>query len=369
MKLSTNLLAYAKSIQTSEATFHGALASDPDKAIPVPVTTKTVRGQISNYEKPGKNFKFEDANIQTIDYAAIPDGCDRLRIHFTLRVLPCSLSPIMVNDPEVGNELRRLAEGYRNRNGYVFLARRYLWNIANARWAWRNLTMCDSPVVRIEADEDRVSFDAAKIPTAAYPGADSMKTAILGDGSDAFDRIVRAFADALTGEGAPFVARVTFEGRIAAGMEVYPSQEFVRSEEKSKDVKGRVGRVLSSAHRPDGSRQATFHSQKVGAAIRSIDEWHRSPVYGRIAVPVNPYAGVIESGMALRHPSKERGSAPDLYRLLSNGDALIDCAETAQPFDDMDDDAGDLHFVIANLIRGGVFGIKEAGKNEKAGEE
>jgi hypothetical protein len=45
---------------------------------------------------------------------------------------------------------------------------------------------------------------------------------------------------------------------------------------------------------------------------------------------------------------------------MKRGPALLGNGRDGKPFADLDQDDGDLHFVMANLVRGGVFGLKEA---------
>jgi hypothetical protein len=74
--------------------------------------------------------------------------------------------------------------------------------------------------------------------------------------------------------------------RSYKGAEVWPSQEFV--EETQKKRNGReISRVLAAREsRADGIpvRYGYMHSQKIGNAIRTIDEWHGNAVFGAIPV-------------------------------------------------------------------------------------
>ena len=90
-----------------------------------------------------------------------------------------------------------------------------------------------------------------------------------------------------------------------------------------------------------------MHSQKIGNALRTIDTWYPDyqngdPRLGPIAV--EPYGSVTSQGKAYRQPVEKR----DFYHLLDNW--LLKDQPPAE---------GDQHFVMATLVRGGVFG--EAG--------
>jgi CRISPR-associated protein Csy3 len=116
---------------------------------------------------------------------------------------------------------------------------------------------------------------------------------------------------------------------------VFPSQELILDRGK-----GDKSRTLYCVNKTAG-----IHSQKLGNAIRTVDTWYPDDSdedMGPIAV--EPYGSVTTQGKAYRQPKQNA----DFYSLLDRW-VLKDEAP----------DAGNQHFVIATLIRGGVFG--EAG--------
>jgi CRISPR-associated protein Csy3 len=129
--------------------------------------------------------------------------------------------------------------------------------------------------------------------------------------------------------------QVTAFARIGAGQEVYPSQELIL--DKASSGKSKTLYVVSGV--------AGMHSQKLGNALRTIDTWHPDVAeLGPIAV--EPYGSVTTLGRACRRPVPDK---LDFYNLL-DGWMLKDKV----PAPDQQ------HFVMATLIRGGVFG--DAGK-------
>jgi len=364
MKLEANMLAFARSIQPSEAPFSAyPTGAGRGARVPVPVVEKSARGQISNYISGAKTFNIDKANLQTIDYAMVPPGCDRLLIEFSLLVTPMSRRPYATSDHAVMQHYEKLSEAYHGRGGYRFLAGRYLWNIANARWAWRNRYLLTEPLVELRAGADVVTFDPFKLSLESYPGWDMVCDAAVEGPREAVDRLRERFAAGLGEDDASFSCTCSIDAGVLPMMEVFPSQEM--PSEDTKRARDKVGRILSSIETFDAAgrpvRQATFHSQKVGAAIRHVDEWHGAAEMPGLAVAVNPYAGVIERGLALRPPRRgAAGGAADLYTLMKRGPALLGNGRDGKPFADLDQDDGDLHFVMANLVRGGVFGLKEA---------
>ena len=87
---------------------------------------------------------------------------------------------------------------------------------------------------------------------------------------------------------------------------------------------------------------ATIHSQKIGNAIRTVDNWYPDAAEtGPIAV--EPYGAVTTQGKAYRQPKAKT----DFYSLFDNW-MMKDIAPSSEQ----------QHYVMAVLIRGGVFGDK-----------
>lgn len=119
--------------------------------------------------------------------------------------------------------------------------------------------------------------------------------------------------------------------RLGAGQEVFPSQELVLDSNSSKS------RVLYQV-----AGIAGIHSQKIGNALRTIDTWH--PKVDELgAIAVEPYGSVTSRGVACRQPKEKL----DFYTLLDNW-----VTKGMKP------DVDQQHYVMAVLIRGGVFGEK-----------
>lgn len=123
--------------------------------------------------------------------------------------------------------------------------------------------------------------------------------------------------------------------QLGSGQEVFPSQELVR---ESGNEKYKKSKFLYSV-----DEVAAMHSQKVGNAIRTIDTWYPdAEAFGPI--PVEPYGSVTSRGVAYRQPKEKM----DFYSLLDGWILKNKIPDIEQQ-----------HFVVACLIRGGVFGEKE----------
>ena len=120
---------------------------------------------------------------------------------------------------------------------------------------------------------------------------------------------------------------------MGRGQEVFPSQELILN-------RGRGDKSRTLYHVND---IAAIHSQKIGNAIRTIDTWYPgADELGPIAI--EPYGSVTTLGKAYRQPKDKI----DFYTLL---DKWI--------IEDKEPSIENQHFVIAVLLRGGVFGEKE----------
>lgn len=302
----------------------------------IPVREKSVRGTISNRLKakdqdPAKvDAKIEDPNLQTVDVAALPHDADTLAVRFTLRVLAGAGTPSACNNAEYQKKLAQTVSGYVSEHGFDELAHRYACNLANGRFLWRNRIGAEEVEVVVSQmkegqPEKTWTFDALEQSTRDFTG--NAETRELG----------AVIAQALAGKQYLLLDVVAF-ARIGAGQEVFPSQELILDRSR-----GDKSKTLYSI---GDEKQAAIHSQKLGNALRTIDTWYPAPEDGDTLGPiaVEPYGSVTTQGTAYRQPKQK----VDFYNLLDNW--LL--KDQVPPVEQQ-------HFVMATLIRGGVFG--EAG--------
>ena len=129
--------------------------------------------------------------------------------------------------------------------------------------------------------------------------------------------------------------QVTAYVRVGAGQEVFPSQELILDKEKAGKSK-----TLYTVN-----KIAAMHSQKLGNAIRTVDTWYPDED-GLGPIAVEPYGSVTSQGKAYRQPKAKM----DFY---SQFDAWV--------LRDQVPEVTQQHYIIANLVRGGVFG--DSGKD------
>ena len=336
-KLTTaSVLAFERKLDPSDAVFHAGLWADRENAherarawAPIAIREKSVRGTISNRLKtkdqdPAKlDAAIENPNLQTVDVAALPADADTLKVQFTLRVLAGAGTPSACNSAPYQAKLLGTVKAYVDTNGFTELAQRYAANLANGRFLWRNRVGAESVQVLVEQlqggkAKNSWSFDALAHNLRALSAINS-EVKSLG----------QTIASGLAGTE-HVLLQVTAFVRMGAGQEVFPSQELILDKGASKKSKTLY----------DVQGVAAIHSQKIGNALRSIDTWYEgAEELGPIAV--EPYGSVTTQGKAYRQPKQKL----DFYTLLDNW--LL--KDQVPPLEQQ-------HFVMAVLIRGGVFG-------------
>lgn len=328
-----SVLAFERKLDPSDAIFRAGNWEEraaSERWTPITIKTKSVRGTISNRLKtkdqdPAKlDAAIENPNLQTVDVAALPADADTLKVQFTLRVLPGAGTPSACNSAEYQAKLQEVVQGYVQQHGFAELANRYAANLANGRFLWRNRQGAEEVEVQVALLKDGKpeqiwSFDALSLNLRSLDAIENEEIKALG----------AVIADGLAGQR-HVLLQVTAFVRMGAGQEVFPSQELILDKGK--------GSKSKTLYDVDGV--AAIHSQKIGNAIRTIDTWYEDAAeLGPIAV--EPYGSVTTQGKAYRQPKQKM----DFYSLLDNW-LLKDQVPPAEQ----------QHFVMAVLMRGGVFG-------------
>jgi len=335
-----SVLAFERKLDPSDALFSAGRWDDRSNGADWPAVTvreKSIRGTISNRLKtkeqdPAKlDASIQAPNLQTVDVATLPNDRDTLRARFTLRVLGGAGVPSACNNADYQERLQMTVQQYVAEQGFTELARRYAANLANGRFLWRNRVGAEEVEVEIRLlDQGEVtqewSFDAHGLSLRDFqaPAAVTEQLAALA----------AIIEKGLAGEGHVLLEVVAY-ARMGDGQEVYPSQELIL------DRGGQRGQKSKTLYTVD--EVAGMHSQKIGNALRTVDTWYSDTTdLGPIAV--EPYGSVTSQGKAYRQPKQKI----DFYNLLDN---WVLKGQTPS--------LGHQHFVMATLIRGGVFGEKE----------
>lgn len=322
-KLSTpSVLAFeAKLVPSDALMFAGNWSENSWEAIQV--GEKAVRGTISNRLKsalandPAKlDAEVCKANLQTVDIAALPHNADTLKLVFTLRVLSDLATPSTCNNPDYQTALAQKIQQYQSAQEFKELAIRYAFNIASARFLWRNRVGAENLKVVVTVQGETLEFNSQDYSLRELQADEKIK------------QLAQFIQKGLTQNHV--LLKVEAYSQLGEGQAVYPSQELVMG--------GGKGDKSKFLYQLDG--QAAMHSQKIGNALRTIDTWH-SAVDEVGPIAIEPYGSVTNRGAAYRQPKQKL----DFYNLLDGW--MIKDKEPA---------IEQQHYIMAMLIRGGVFG-------------
>ncbi|ALP53830.1 type I-F CRISPR-associated protein Csy3 [Candidatus Tenderia electrophaga] len=339
-----SVLAFERKLDPSDALFSAGAWGDQNNGHHWPAVTireKSVRGTISNRLKtkdqdPAKlDASIQAPNLQTVDVAMLPNDADTLRARFTLKVLGGAGTPSACNSADYQQQLQATVNGYVDQSGFGELAKRYAHNIANGRFLWRNRLGAEQVAVQVNHLKDGSVINSWEFNALDF----SLRNFSVPSNAEAdFKSLAGVIENGLAGKEYTLVEIVAYV-RVGDGQEIYPSQELILDRGSQKGQKSKTLYSVGEA----GSEVAAMHSQKIGNALRTIDTWY-DDVDGIGPIAVEPYGSVTSQGKAYRQPKQKI----DFYNLLDNW-----VLKGKEP------EEGHQHYVMATLIRGGVFGSSE----------
>ena len=312
---------------------------------------------------PGKPYEAQ-MNPQRVDKAVIDQqDAKTLVVRYRMIINANSLRPHTCNNMEIATMAMDFIQRYYALGGSQYLANRYISNILKGLWLHRNLEFRHEGEIRVKAwafgvDPFEFTYDGMSTFTdfSPIPGANPL-----------VDLMSRALDGNLKGaDGVPTPGFFDIEARISVcqGMTVYPSQILNMDEQ---------GKRLAYLATRQGERQAILHSQKVGNAIRRIDNWYVNPLLKEVeagnehfknlralmpkiadgtleleALPVEPLGIERRLNQAYR-----LALGTDLFSLLRTliHTTSVDLAS----INDFSKVKDDMHYLAACFIRGGLF--------------
>jgi len=321
MKL-PSMLAFERKLEVSDALMYagdweqlGQEGENKEKEWKkIPIIPRRNRSTQSAY-----NIKDEDKTKPNPvsadnDDANLPHDKDTLKVSFTLRVIGNVGEPFACNDPGFEKAIRQKVDAFKG-EGLRELSFRYAHNIASGRFLWRNRVCADNVQVQVKLSDNDTLLD--------FNGYHFPLNDFFAKRDDApLQQLAEAIFTGLNSNNDFVLLSVDAYVRLGKGQHVFPSQEMNVGEKK---------KVLFQL---DGC--AALHNVKIGNAIRTIDDWYDNAEF---PIAVEPYGSVTQRGNAYRKTKKEG----DLYSLM------IDWVN------DKEIDIGHRCFLLANLIRGGVF--------------
>ncbi|GIU22452.1 CRISPR-associated protein Csy3 [Shewanella hafniensis] len=329
-----SVLAFEKKLVVSDGYMYGTSWAERSKVIPLALQEKSVRGTISNRLKPAikndpakLNAEVEKANLQKVDACALAPEHDTLNVQFTIKVLGGITEPSACNNALFKQSYRAAAVSYIENQGFTELARRYATNLANARFLWRNRVGAENIEVQVRATNRSIdqswTFDATQFSTKHFDSNDAQ-----------INTLATHIATVLSSEDDFLLLDINCFAKVGRAQEVYPSEELVL--DKGKGEKSKILYHVNDL--------AAMHSQKLGNALRTIDTWYpefTDPETSAGPIAIEPYGAVTNLGKAYRTP-KDKQDFYSFFDVWARGEKLSRVE--------------DEHYVMAVLVRGGVFG-------------
>lgn len=321
------VLAYERKLETSDALMFAGNWGDTDN----PTVTDWQVIEITKRQNRSTQsaFGIDDAKksqpnpvSSDSDDANLPHGTDTLKVSFSLRVIGNVGNPFACDDPGFEEAIKNRMAEYKKEDGMKTLAFRYAYNIANGRFLWRNRVCANKILITVRKDESApMTFNSYDF---------SLKDFKKNAGNTDLAKLTEIIYAGLNGDGNTFsFIEVDAYVKLGNSQHVFPSQEMNMGEKKKVLFKLAV----------NGKDCAAIHNVKVGNAIRTIDDWYSNAEF---PIAVEPYGSVTQMGQAYR---KTKGDG-DLYSLMINWVNENTVSANAK------------NFIVANLIRGGVFGGK-----------
>jgi CRISPR-associated protein Csy3 len=329
-----SVLAFDRKLEPSDALMFSGCWSDlgdDKKWSSIELFERRNRAVKSNFKQEVLDDEDElqkqitEANLSWGDDAALNHNNDTLKVSFSLRVIAGIAKPSVCNDTNFEDRYRERISSY-VQTGLTELANRYAYNIANGRFLWRNRVgaLAATIIVSHSSLDQPLEFNAYDFSlhqtTSDNPDLATLAN-LIHQGLSGTENIL---------------LRISAFVQLGDGQRVWPSQEMVLNSPKGS----------KSRHLFNLNGQAAIHCEKIGNAIRTIDDWFPNSTS---PIAVEAYGTVTQRGVAYR------SSRNDFKTLL-----LAWLNETPDNDENITDSK---HFVAATLIRGGVFG-ESAGDGE-----
>ncbi len=311
------LLSFERKLENSDALMFSGNWSDIGKTDeadkiwkPIPIIPRFNRSTQSAHGTSDDNKIKPNPVSSSNDDANLPINHDTLKVSFTLRVIGNLGKPFACNAPEFEQAITQKVDEFIQTDNIDMLAYRYAYNIASGRFLWRNRVGAEKIQinVRINHEEKPIEFNAYDFNLNNFETSDKN-----------IAKLAELIKTGLCNDTFAFLQIDAFV-KLGNGQHVFPSQEMNMGEKRKALFKI--------------SDQAAMHNVKIGNALRTIDDWYPK---AQFPIAIEPFGAVTQRGEAYRK------SKIDLYTLLEKWVNNEKLEGTQQAY------------VVANLIRGGVF--------------
>lgn len=329
---------------------------------PIKVVRHGILGTQNTAKEASGKSETKVANLQETDTAKLDLGASILRVGMTLRFMPlrslldsCCDAKKPTSTSELRSGLDMFLDHANGSGGVAEVSSRYIRNIVNGRWLWRNRAEATSVVVKIKADGKKYEFDGLAYSLNSFDG--------YCEKEGELSNLVAACLTSETPLNIAFEIEADIDFGTGGGNEVYPSQNYINGKPKgfarSLYRYGEAERASSI----EGSRVmgfAAIRDQKIGNALRTFDTWYPKDTFLKDTGVPSDKAGPIAiepNGANLDFMKVFRTKEYSAFTILGH-------------IGEVDPNTDEGMFMIACLIRGGVYGNDggDAAKSESEGE-
>ena len=291
--------------------------------------------KIQEHEKEGRNASHKP---HVCDAAFLDPGYHYLVTTFYLSPKPFAIKPFVTVDQQASQTAERFIKAYNEAGGFSVLAKAYLTNLLSGRWFFRNdAGMKQVTIEAWDMDQTVKIVAASKRWDYSFEGLDIME----GD----VEALIAMFARSMVDPDYMLELKVSGHVKLMEGREIFPSQAY--GEERPKVNKQEYGRIYQTVALDSGEMQGLLTTQKIGNALRTIDTWWG----GDHALPADPFGPDRECQVSRRIEN-------NFYNLVeTNIENWADTLASENRLDAIENE-GDMHFVVACLVRGGVYNKK-----------
>lgn len=316
-----SLLSFERKLEPSDALMYaGNWGEDPIKTNGwdmIPITKRQNRSTISAHGTKDDDKTKPNPVSSDSDDANLPHDKDTLKVSFTLRVVGGVGSPFACNEPNFETAIGEKVGEFKEMSLKV-LAKRYAYNLANGRFLWRNRVGAEKINIIVSS---KVLAESLQFNASDFSVNDFKKS----DNNQELNKLAELIQQGLSGDDEFTLFKIDAYVKLGDGQHVFPSQEM------NMNAKGKVLFQLENC--------AAMHNVKIGNAIRTVDDWYANAEF---PIAIEPFGAVTQRGQAYRK------SKNDLYTLMLN---WLNNKEVTN---------NDKTYVVANLIRGGVFSRKSS---------
>ncbi|MFG0904536.1 type I-F CRISPR-associated protein Csy3 [Photobacterium damselae] len=346
MELPTNL-AYERSINPSDVCIF-VVWPDGTKE-PLRHSSRTVLGQMEtaslaydsqgNIKERATADKLAHGNPHTIDFCNVPYGASHIECFLSVSFSSELRKPYKCNSNEVKNKLIQLIRLYDKRIGWQELVSRYLINICNGSWLWKNTKRAyryDTELIPWPWSKQTVLFENIRKNYAERIDFESHQH---------WEEISQLVTNAFSQPNGLAIFEIKATLVLPTNSEIYPSQAFIEKGNKNTKKTDEKARIFQTTQ-VENSRSPIIGIYKVGAAIASIDDWYPNAIEPLRVSRFGVHKGDVT---CYRHPSTEK----DFFSIMQKTDQYVE--QLSSPEQLNQETINDLHYLVANIIKGGMF--------------